>query len=57
MRPDSPLPVEPLKLMTFAMGGTPRAGSQQISLSKETNDLYVENYTMLLKEIKDDIYR
>ena len=27
LRPDSPLPVGPLNLMTFAMGGTPRAGS------------------------------
>ena len=28
LRPDSPLPVGPLNLMTFAMGGTPRAGSR-----------------------------
>ena len=28
LRPDSPLPVGPLKLMTFATGGTPHAGSQ-----------------------------
>ena len=28
LRPDSPLPVGPLNLMTFATGGTPRAGSQ-----------------------------
>ena len=27
--PDSPLPVGPLNLMTFATGGTPHAGSQQ----------------------------
>ena len=32
LRPDSPLPVGPLNLMTFAMGGTPRAGSRQSSL-------------------------
>ena len=29
LRPDSPLPVRPLNLMTFAMGGTPCAGSRQ----------------------------
>ena len=29
LRPDSPLPVGPLNLMTFATGGTPCAGSQQ----------------------------
>ena len=29
LRPDSPLPVGPLNLMTFATGGTPRAGSWQ----------------------------
>ena len=28
LRPDSPLPVGPLNLMTFATGGTPRAGSR-----------------------------
>ena len=30
--PDSPLPVGPLNLMTFAMGGTPHAGSQHLPL-------------------------
>ena len=29
LRPNSPLPVGPLNQMTFAMGGTPRAGSQE----------------------------
>ena len=29
LRPDSTLPVGLLNLMTFAMGGTPRAGSQE----------------------------
>ena len=29
LRPDSPLPVGPLNLMTFAMGGTPCAASLQ----------------------------
>ena len=29
LRMDSPLPVGPLNLMTFAMGGTPHAGSRQ----------------------------
>ena len=28
LRSDSPLPVEPLNLMTFATGRTPHAGSQ-----------------------------
>ena len=27
----------------------------RISLSKEANDLYSENYKMLMKEIKDDM--
>ena len=31
LRPDLPLPVGPLNLMTFAMGGTPHAGSRQFS--------------------------
>ena len=31
LRPDLPLPVGPLNLMTFATGGTPRAGSQQLT--------------------------
>ena len=30
LRPDSTLPVGLLNLMTFAMGGTPRAGSQHV---------------------------
>ena len=34
LRPDSPLPVRPLNLMTFTMGGTPRAGSQHIIFVK-----------------------
>ena len=28
-----------------------------INLPKETNDLYIENYKVLVKEIKDDTYR
>ena len=32
LRPNSPLPVGPLNLMTFAMGGTPRAGSWHLPL-------------------------
>ena len=31
LRPDLPLPVRPLNLMTFAMGGTPCAGSWHFS--------------------------
>ena len=34
LRLDSPLPVGPLKLMTLAIGRTPRAGSQQSILIK-----------------------
>ena len=33
LRLDSPLPVGPLNLMTFAMGGTPRAGSRHSIMS------------------------
>ena len=33
LRPDSPLPVGPLNLMTFATGGTPRAGSRHLLLN------------------------
>ena len=32
LRPDSSLSVGPLNLMTFATGGTPRAGSQQVRM-------------------------
>ena len=34
LRPDLPLPIGPLNLMTFTMGGTPRAGSQHIIFVK-----------------------
>ena len=38
LRPDSPLPVWPLNLMTFATGGTPRAGSWHHSTEKQSQE-------------------
>ena len=35
LRPDSPLPVGPLNLMTFATGETPRAGSWHLALCSQ----------------------
>ena len=47
LRPDSPLPVRPLNLMTFAMGGTPHAGSRHPSLS-EFSTVYCDPHSQRL---------